>query len=150
MLTSPELPKSDFSKSGTPITLEDLPNPFSVTYTDHDDAFRMVEDLSGAEQSISSPYAWVHCGAGIWVLELHQRGFMRLEPDDAELAEEGGGPLGEGLLYKARYAAGNNNPNIRQPFLAPRTLFSGLALAPAIRACDNYVQTKLFKSPPAV
>ena len=149
MLTSPDPPPSRFPKSGSAIALEDLPNPFSVTYTDHDDAFGMVEELSGTEQSMSSPYAWVNCGAGIWVLELHRQGFLRLEPDDAD-PTEGSDPPAKGILYKARYTAANSNPSIRQPFWAPRTLFSGLALAPAIRACDNYVQTKLFKDSTAV
>ncbi len=150
MLTNPDPPQSRSPKPGFAIALEDLPNPFSVTYTDHDDAFGMAEELSGTEQNMSSPYAWVNCGAGIWVLELHKRGFLRLEPDVIEPPAEGSEPHAEGVLYKARYTAANFNPKVPQPFFAPRTLFSGLALAPAIRACDNYVQAKLFKDSTAV
>jgi hypothetical protein len=61
-----------------------VPNPFTVTYIDHDDAFGFVEEIAkdNAGRPVSSRFAWVNCGEGVWVLTLHTYGFIRVEPNE--------------------------------------------------------------------
>lgn len=136
--------KSPSSQSTDPIGIEVLPSPLSVTYTDHDDAFELADDLAGSEQEMYSQYAWVSCGDGIWVLELHFRGFIRIEPDDSpEGPQDVEAEAQEGPLYKAKYTPANFLPG-KSPYMPSRLLFTGLALAPAIRACDSFVVSKVY------
>lgn len=58
-----------------------VPAPKSVTYTDYEDPFSMVNESSGAPHiSKLSQYAWVGCGGDIYVLECLGKGHLRIEP----------------------------------------------------------------------
>lgn len=62
----------------------DIQAPKSVTYTDYDDPFSMVNTSSGAPHIYKlSQLAWVGCGGDIYVLECLGRGHLRIEPMDS-------------------------------------------------------------------
>jgi ATP-dependent helicase IRC3 len=60
-----------------------VPDPKSVTYTDYDDPFALVNQSIGASPHIAqlSKNAWVDCGEGIHVLECIGKGHIRIEPE---------------------------------------------------------------------
>lgn len=74
------LPGADGEDSaGEPL---EVPQPLTVTYVDYDDPFSMVEDTSGAPNLFNlSPFAWVGCGGGVYVLDLMGKGFVRINTE---------------------------------------------------------------------
>lgn len=72
-------------------TMDDVPDPTSVTYIDYDNPFSLVEQSHGAPHIMQlSPHAWVGCGGDVYVLECLGKGFIRVEPAQTE---EGQWPL---------------------------------------------------------
>jgi ATP-dependent helicase IRC3 len=60
---------------------EKVPNPKSVTYTDYENPFSLVDQSSGAPHIARlSSNAWVGCGNDIYVLECLGKGYIRIEP----------------------------------------------------------------------
>lgn len=71
--------------SSKPDTFDDVPDPTSVTYIDHDDPFSTAKQSHGAPHVITlSPNAWVGCGGDIYVLECMGKGHIRIEPSDLQ------------------------------------------------------------------
>lgn len=61
-----------------------MPEPKSVTYTDYENPFALVEQSSGAPHIAKlSSNAWVGCGDDIYVLECLGKGHIRVEPVQA-------------------------------------------------------------------
>lgn len=76
----------DIESAGFPgDTRDNVPEPKSVTYIDHEDPFSLIDQSSGAPhiRSLSSN-AWVGCGDDIYVLECMGKGFIRIEPAHSE------------------------------------------------------------------
>lgn len=62
-----------------------VPTPQSVTYTDYEDPFSLVDESSGAPHvSKLSSNAWVGCGGDVYVLECMGKGHIRIEPAKAD------------------------------------------------------------------
>lgn len=63
-----------------------IPNPMSITYTEEDDPFAIDSDSQkvGHIKSLSG-FQWVHCGKGIYVIELVGKGFIRIEHQGMEV-----------------------------------------------------------------
>jgi ATP-dependent helicase IRC3 len=60
---------------------DNVPNPKSVTYTDYENPFSLVDKSSGAPHIAKlSTNAWVGCGNNIYVLECLGKGYIRIEP----------------------------------------------------------------------
>ncbi|KAF8971370.1 P-loop containing nucleoside triphosphate hydrolase protein [Flammula alnicola] len=125
-----------------PTSVGSVPNPSSITYTDHDDPFSLVEEDGPTSPHISaSSFCWVNCSDGIYVLELHGKGFIRIEPYEVDV------DVGV-TLYRARYTAANTHFETRKfsPFLQSRLIMSSLPLSEAIRACDTFVMQNVFRN----
>ncbi|KAF9270115.1 P-loop containing nucleoside triphosphate hydrolase protein [Marasmius fiardii PR-910] len=126
-------------------TLEEIPQPKSVTYTDYDDPLSFVEDSSGAPHIMSlSPHAWVGCGGELYVLECLGKGFIRLEK--VEDHEE------FGTRYKATFtpAAMDKGTAFRlkiSPFFRTRHVLTSQNLSDAIKGCDTYAKAKVVRGP---
>jgi hypothetical protein len=66
-------------------SINQIPDPKSVTYTDFEDPFSMVMESSAAPHiSKLSKYAWVGCGGDIYVLDCLGKGYIRIEPVKGE------------------------------------------------------------------
>jgi ATP-dependent helicase IRC3 len=64
-----------------PDTVNEIPEPISVTYIDYDNPFSFAGQSSGAPHIAKiSPHAWVGCGNDIYVLECLGKGYIRIEP----------------------------------------------------------------------
>ena len=78
---------------------DDIPEPKSVTYTDHENPFSLVDESSGAPHIVTlSKNAWVGCGGDVYVLECLGKGYMRIEPSK----EQEGRSLGLELHFTDR------------------------------------------------
>jgi ATP-dependent helicase IRC3 len=70
---------------GRPDSYNKIPNPKSVTYTDYENPFSLVDQSSGAPHIAKlSSNAWVGCGGEIYVLECLGKGHIRIEPVEAD------------------------------------------------------------------
>lgn len=66
-------------------SVDDIPDPKSVTYIDYDNPFALVKDTSGAPHIAKlSTYSWVGCGDDKYVLECLGKGHIRIEKDKDE------------------------------------------------------------------
>lgn len=64
---------------------DNVPAPKSVTYTDHENPFSLVDESSGAPHIAKlSGNSWVGCGNDIYVLECLGKGHIRIEPVEAD------------------------------------------------------------------
>lgn len=62
-----------------------VPTPQSVTYTDYENPFALVDESSGAPHIAKlSGNAWVGCGGDVYVLECLGKGHIRIEPAQAD------------------------------------------------------------------
>lgn len=63
---------------------DNIPEPTTVTYIDHDNPFSLVNQASGAAPNIMklSRNAWVGCGDDVYVLECLGKGHIRIEPTE--------------------------------------------------------------------
>ncbi|KIP11377.1 hypothetical protein PHLGIDRAFT_83369 [Phlebiopsis gigantea 11061_1 CR5-6] len=128
-----------------PDSTDDVPSPTSVTYTDYDDPFSLVEQSHGAPHIVQlSPYAWVGCGGDVYVLECMGKGYIRVQPAEDEENPE------------ARYTAHFTPPTLPartammlkiSPFQKTRHILTATNLADAIRGGDYYAKTKVVKGP---
>lgn len=61
---------------------DNVPDPQSVTFTDYDNPFELVNNAAGTPPNITklSRHAWVGCGGEVYVLECLGRGHIRIEP----------------------------------------------------------------------
>ncbi|KAH9944308.1 P-loop containing nucleoside triphosphate hydrolase protein [Epithele typhae] len=76
---SEELGPSLHSVSGTVLP------PKSVVYVDHEDPFAREDNSSGDPHiNAITPFAWVCCGAGIYILECLEKGFIKIVKVESE------------------------------------------------------------------
>lgn len=75
---------ADDDIAGRSDTYNKVPDPKSVTYTDYENPFSLVDQSSGAPHIAKlSSNAWVGCGDDIYVLECLGKGHIRVEPVQA-------------------------------------------------------------------
>ena len=71
----------DIPPSKTPRSAN-VANPQSITFTDYDNPFELVDNAAGTPPHITqlSRHAWIGCGGDIYVLDCLGRGHIRVEP----------------------------------------------------------------------
>jgi len=77
--------ENDKIASYHPDSYDKVPSPKSITYTDYENPFSLVDQSSGASHIAKlSSNAWVGCGSDIYVLECLGKGHIRIEPVEAD------------------------------------------------------------------
>lgn len=72
-----------------PDSYDKVPQPKSVTFTEHDNPFSLVDSSGAPHIATLSSNAWVGCGDDVYVLECLGKGYIRIDPvpaDDGEFA----------------------------------------------------------------
>ncbi|KAJ7125631.1 P-loop containing nucleoside triphosphate hydrolase protein [Mycena crocata] len=120
-------------------SMDNIPEPRSVTYKDYDDPFSLVSQGSGAPQIAKiSRNAWVGCGGDVYVLECLGKGYVRIEPVEDEE---------NGKYFKAFYNPAIDSATAASlkigPFLRSRQILTAQDLNAAVRASDTYVTAKV-------
>ncbi|KAI0068249.1 P-loop containing nucleoside triphosphate hydrolase protein [Artomyces pyxidatus] len=126
-----------------PDTHDNIPDPSSVTFVDHEDPFSLVNQASGASPHIIqlSRNAWVGCGDDIYVLECLGKGHIRIEPaEDEDTGENYVRAYFSPTLHFAT-AAAMGIPR----FQTKRKILDALNLADAVRGSDTYAADKVLK-----
>jgi ATP-dependent helicase IRC3 len=139
-------------------TVDDVPEPKSVTYIDHEDPFSLVDGSSGAPHIITlSKNAWVGCGENVYVLECLGKGYMRIE-----LKEQDGISIVHGFISSLSIILGENTyfegrfvPAMLDkmtassfnlsPFMRSRQVLTADNLSDAVRGCDTYAIKKVIR-----
>ncbi|KAL6309906.1 P-loop containing nucleoside triphosphate hydrolase protein [Sparassis latifolia] len=121
-------------------SLNDIPDPKSVTYVDYEDPFALVDQSHGAPhiRKLSS-HAWVGCGEDIYVLECLGKGHIRIEKTEGDEENE--------ILFQAHYTPptlpmGTAFTLKISPFQRSRKILTATSLVEALRGCDTYARTK--------
>ena len=138
---------------------DNVPDPTSVTYIDYDNPFELVKDASGAPHiNQISKFAWVGCGADIYVLECMGKGYVRIEPDIDDSGDEcprmifmrltDALPIVGERYFTAHYTAAAEGWEMtsktrKSRFNRPRKILTASALDEAVRGCDTYVLKKV-------
>ncbi|KAJ7783732.1 P-loop containing nucleoside triphosphate hydrolase protein [Mycena maculata] len=116
-----------------------IPQPRSVTYTDYEDPFSLVNQASGPPQIAKlSRHAWVGCGGNIYVLECLGKGSVRIEP-----FEDDDGNQHFRAYYTPTIDATTAASLKIAPFLRNRQVLTANDLSDAVRGCDTYVKAKV-------
>ena len=77
--------ENDKIASHHPDSYDKVPIPKSVTYTDYENPFSLIDRSSGAPHIAKlSSNGWVGCGDDIYVLECLGKGHIRIEPVEAD------------------------------------------------------------------
>lgn len=144
-------------------TVDDIPEPKSVTYIDHEDPFSSVNESSGAPHIVTlSKNAWVGCGGDVYVLECLGKGYMRIE-----LKEHDGTSIAQGSIFPLSLISGENThfegrfvPAMLDkmtasslklsPFMRSRQVLTADNLSDAVRGCDTYANRKVIHGPMAL
>ncbi|KZP10559.1 P-loop containing nucleoside triphosphate hydrolase protein [Athelia psychrophila] len=119
-----------------------VPMPTSVTYTDYENPFSLVDESSGAPHVAKlSGNAWVGCGGDVYVLECMGKGHIRIEPAKADEEQEAHyeAHFTPATLDRATAAAFKMSP-----FLRSRKVLTAANLSDAVRGCDTYAKTKVI------
>ncbi|KAK7468850.1 putative ATP-dependent helicase IRC3 [Stygiomarasmius scandens] len=134
---------------GSSDSMNDIPEPTSVTYTDYDDPFSFVQGSSGTPAHVAqlSTNAWVGCGNEIYVLECLGKGFVRIEHSEGDEKTE--------PHYKASFTPAALDRETAKglhitPYFKSRHILTANKLDEAIRGCDTYVKTKVVRGPLAM
>ncbi|KAJ7706233.1 P-loop containing nucleoside triphosphate hydrolase protein [Mycena rosella] len=111
---------------------DNIPEPRSVTYTDYDDPFSLVNQASGAPQIAKlSRHAWVGCGGDVYVWNEDN-----------------------GVHFKALYTPTIDGATAAAlkiaPFMRSRRILEAQNLSDAVRGCDTYVKAKVVFGPMAL
>ena len=141
--------------------MDDIPEPTSVTYIDHEDPFSLVSESSGAPHIAAlSKHAWVGCGGDVYVLECLGKGYMRIEPVKAQqgmsmhterrfllIVVLGDTPHFEGRFIPAVLDKITALSLHLSPFMRSRKVLTAANLSDAVRGCDTYVTSKVIRGP---
>ncbi|KZT59816.1 P-loop containing nucleoside triphosphate hydrolase protein [Calocera cornea HHB12733] len=128
------------------------PEPSSVTYIDYDDPFELEHDSSTGSPTIYqlSPFAWVACPQGVYVLECLWKGWITIAPrgNDFEgsftptLTQWHSGSLTE-------WHSGHKNPDrVSTPYGRKQSIFTAEDLPAALRAAETYAVKNVSKELP--
>ncbi|KAF8905532.1 P-loop containing nucleoside triphosphate hydrolase protein [Gymnopilus junonius] len=138
---------ADSQDSSITNSLDDVPNPMSITYIDYDDPFNFeVPDDKPGHITILSPFSWIDCGNDIYVLELLSKGFIRVERSDeghfvarytpASYISKQGKEFSKEMKIKT------------SPYLASREILTHETLSDAISGCDTFASNNVFRNTP--
>lgn len=107
----------------------------SVTFTDYDSVFDLIEDTSGDQQIQQlSPNSWVNIGEGRFILSNSCGSYLKVETATSlETGEK---------EYILTETVALNRLVSKQPFMRPRQISKGLTFADVIHAADTYAQKK--------
>ncbi|RDB28788.1 putative mitochondrial ATP-dependent helicase irc3 [Hypsizygus marmoreus] len=123
--------------------VDNVPDPKSVTYIDHEDPFSLASNASGAPHVAAlSKYSWVGCGGDVYVLECLGKGYVRIEPVSTA----------EGNHFEAHYTPAMLDKVTAStlgssPFMRRRKILSAETLHDAIRGCDTYITHTIARGP---
>lgn len=107
----------------------------TVTFTDYDSVFDLIEDTSGERHiRAMSPHAWVCVSEDKHVLTNSDGSYIKLE----KVANEESGE--EGYLVTETVALNRALSNL--PYMRPRTVARAMTFTDAIHAADTYAQRK--------
>ncbi|VDB99642.1 unnamed protein product [Peniophora sp. CBMAI 1063] len=141
------------SPSDKALTSESVPDPQSVTFTDYDNPFELINGAAGIPPNITklSRNAWVGCGGDIYVLECMGRGHIRIEPVKRE--DGNGTTAGKETIYKAHFTPALNLAfkiaTKFAPFQKKKYILDAESIADAVRGCDTYAKQKVLPGPVA-
>ncbi|KIM48248.1 hypothetical protein M413DRAFT_226262 [Hebeloma cylindrosporum] len=117
----------------------DIPTPRSVTFTEHHDPFSIENSDKGPRHIAAlSHLSWVGCGGDIYVLELLTRGFVRIELDETSTHFVGSYTP---ALFRDKSASALK----LSPYQVKRQILSAETLEDAVKGCETYVTSKVFK-----
>ncbi|TFK41214.1 P-loop containing nucleoside triphosphate hydrolase protein [Crucibulum laeve] len=125
-----------------------IPAPKTVTYIDYENPFSLVKDTSGAPHIATlSKNAWVGCGEDVYVLECLAKGYVRIEPVEADDDVEShfAAFFTPAMLDKHTAEAMNVIPYMRS-----RKVLTARTVEDAVRGCDTYVASKIVPGPMAM
>ncbi|PVH82711.1 putative mitochondrial ATP-dependent helicase irc3 [Cadophora sp. DSE1049] len=110
--------------------------PTTVTFTDYDSVFDLIEDTSG-ERHIRqlSPNAWVCVAQDKYILTNSNGTYLKLEAAADQKP-------GEKAYLVTETVALDRSGSKQLPFMRPRQIAKGLTLSDAIHAADTYAQSK--------
>ncbi|KAK1456833.1 hypothetical protein CMEL01_16190 [Colletotrichum melonis] len=130
--------RQDQAYSNTPALQSTTPTR-SVTFTDYDSVFDLIEDTSG-EQHIRaiSQYAWVQVGQDKYVLCAPNGSYIRLFKAGAQ-TKTSDDESKEQLLWQAVEIRSLPPGVAKSPYSAPRELLQAATFADAVHGSDNYV-----------
>lgn len=119
------------SKKAAPIPAKPVSN--SVTFTDYDSVFDLIQDTSG-ERHIRgiSPYAWVNVASDKYILSSSNGSYIKLEKTPVEDPSEGEYTVSEVVALNRSMS----------PFAKPRQIARTLTFSDAIHAADTFAQKK--------
>lgn len=129
-------------------SVDDIPEPKSVTYIDHEDPFSLVGESEGAPHIATlSQNAWVGCGGDVYVLECLGKGYMRIEPAKVQ---EGEKTHFEGRFVPAMLDKLTASSFHLSPFMRSRKVLTAENLSDAVRGCDTYVINNVVRGPMSI
>lgn len=107
----------------------------TVTFTDYDSVFDLIEDTSG-ERHIRqmSQYAWVSVAEERYILSNSNGSYLKIEPTVKEGITE--------KEYSITETVALSRAISKQPFMKPRKIAKAITLADAIHAADTFAQKK--------
>ncbi|KAI5836220.1 P-loop containing nucleoside triphosphate hydrolase protein [Schizophyllum commune Tattone D] len=152
------LPRSLASSDGDdlPQVVEDVEEPESITFRDHENPFSTVHGATGDPHIAAlSRYAWVSCGNDVYVLECMGHGHIRItkgygkhqmhlhpsvmlihtseEKENREIYEAWFTPAMDRITMKDLKMS---------PYMRARPVLKAENLSDAVRGCDTYVNSK--------
>lgn len=169
------------SQRGAGLALDDYDDPTRITFVDYASPHELQSAVSrriGDFIYRLSPNAWVDCGAGVYILDIPRKGFIRVqrgEPilgeedtaDESSHAEEDVSPVSSPAMATSTWSATFTPQNIdydeavatsnRRSFSPYRRAISILGDADAeqapsleacIRVCDTYATKHVLRSGP--
>ncbi|KAI9760398.1 MAG: hypothetical protein M4579_001694 [Chaenotheca gracillima] len=115
-------------------------SPSSITFTDYDSVFDLIEDTSGERRIRAiSPLAWVEVDDSKHILTTKGQGFITIQKDSETLFKV----WETSPLYRATSSTANTGGRIsKSPFMRPRTIASAESLPAAVHAADTYASEK--------
>ncbi|KAI0788480.1 P-loop containing nucleoside triphosphate hydrolase protein [Abortiporus biennis] len=135
---------ADLSSASGSDTKDNIPEPKTVTYTDHEDPFALVHEASGAPHiQQMSKNAWVGCGGDVYVLECLGKGYIRIEPvSDKKSTNEDGNFVAH--YTPATLPAMTAFTLKVSPYQRSRKVLTATTLVEAVRGCDTYATKKVI------
>ncbi|KAH7313047.1 DEAD/DEAH box helicase-like protein [Rhexocercosporidium sp. MPI-PUGE-AT-0058] len=112
--------------------------PATVTFTDYDSVFDLIEDTSGEKHIRQlSPNAWVCVGQDRYILTNSSGSYIKLDAVVDEKTHDKSYVVTETVALD-RSGSGAK----QQPFMRPRQIAKALTVSDAIHAADTFAQSK--------
>jgi ATP-dependent helicase IRC3 len=129
-----ELRRQQANEASRPASINAYPVSRTVTFTDYDSVFDLIEDTSGERHiRAMSPHAWVCVSEEKYILSNSTGSYIKLE----KVANE---KSGQEYLVTETVALNRAISNL--PFMRPRIIARAVTFTDAIHAADTYAQKK--------